>query len=62
LPEEIAIVTLKELATQLLALDLAEKAAAIQLLTQNLADGFTCISSDMLALKPPVVCVIGKVP
>ena len=24
--------------------------------------GFTCIRSEMLALKPPVVCVIGKVP
>jgi hypothetical protein len=24
--------------------------------------GFTCIRSDTLALKPPVVCVIGEVP
>ena len=24
--------------------------------------GFTCIRSDTLALKPPVVCVIGEIP
>jgi hypothetical protein len=24
--------------------------------------GFTCIRSETLALKPPVVCVIGEVP
>jgi ubiquinone/menaquinone biosynthesis C-methylase UbiE len=37
-------------------------AAGREIATRLTAAGFTGIRSDMLALKPPVVCVIGEVP
>ena len=37
-------------------------AAGREIATRLMAAGFTGIRSDMLALKPPVVCVIGEVP
>jgi SAM-dependent methyltransferase len=37
-------------------------AAGREIGTRLTGAGFTCIRSDTLALKPPVVCVIGEVP
>jgi ubiquinone/menaquinone biosynthesis C-methylase UbiE len=37
-------------------------AAGREIATRLTGAGFTCIRSDTLALKPPVVCVIGEVP
>jgi SAM-dependent methyltransferase len=37
-------------------------AAGREIVTHLTAAGFTGIRSDMLALKPPVVCVLGEVP
>jgi ubiquinone/menaquinone biosynthesis C-methylase UbiE len=37
-------------------------AAGREIGTRLTGAGFTCIRSETLALKPPVVCVIGKVP
>ena len=38
------------------------EAAGREIATHLTAAGFTGIRSDMLALKPPVVCVLGEVP